>query len=207
MVGRQTENAKFLNFANMTAQLMWLNVLVLACSLPLITAGAAMTAMHYVLIRVLRDGNESVTRCFFRSFRKNFWQATAVWGIYLLIFALLGVDYLTMKQLDLSQIRYVRYFVPVIAFIVSLSLVWVFVILARYSVSTKQAFLFAITRVIAYPARTVLMVAVCVAPIVACLYVPSLLMVYILLGVAGSGYLCSRIYNKALNDMEDETQK
>ena len=206
MGDKKQQEMKLFEFGNTLAQLMWLNVLTLVCSVPVITVGASASAMHYVLIHVLRDGKESVTKCFFRSFKKNFGQATVVWLVYLLIFALLGVDYLTMKNLEISQIKYVKYFVPVIAFIVSLSLVWVFVIISRYNDTIKQAFLFAITRVIAYPLRTVLMVVTFIVPIVVSAYFPVFIMVNILLGIAGCGYVRSCLYSKALLDMEDDSQ-
>ena len=206
-MSRKQQNAKFFQFADTLAQLMWLNLLTLVCSLPIVTAGASAAAMHYVLIHVLRDGKNGVTSSFFRAFRENFLQATAIWAVYFLIFALLGVDYITMRQFDLAQLWYVRILVPVIVFLVLLSLIWVFVILARYTVTTRRAFLFAITRVIAYPLKTLLMAAAWLAPAVLCLRFPVLIIVYVLLGVSGSGYLCSRIYSSVLDDMEDDTQK
>lgn len=35
--------------------LILLNLVVLACCLPVITIGAAMTGMHYVLLKMVRD--------------------------------------------------------------------------------------------------------------------------------------------------------
>lgn len=46
---------KFFSFATKLAELMWLNILTIACSLPVITVGAAFTARHRVLVDIYRD--------------------------------------------------------------------------------------------------------------------------------------------------------
>jgi uncharacterized membrane protein YesL len=65
--------------------LIWLNVLTVLCSLPIITLGASLTAMNYVLLKLKRDEGESVTKAFFHSFRTNLKQ-----GIGLGMFGVLG---------------------------------------------------------------------------------------------------------------------
>ena len=74
---------KFYHFATKLAELMWLNFLVFLCSIPVLTIGAATSAMHHVLIQIYRDEEQKITRTFFSAFKKNFGQATLVWLIYL----------------------------------------------------------------------------------------------------------------------------
>ena len=74
--------------------LMILNLIVLVCCLPVFTAGAALTAMHYVLIKMVRDEDGYLIRSYLRSFKENFVQATGMWlyvyAIYLYAFPLLA---------------------------------------------------------------------------------------------------------------------
>lgn len=71
-----------------------LNLLWLVCCLPVVTAGASTTALFHAARRML-DGEESrVCRDFFRSFRRNFQQATALWLILLAAGALFAADVL-----------------------------------------------------------------------------------------------------------------
>ncbi|WP_051208509.1 YesL family protein [Propionicicella superfundia] len=58
-----------------------LNALTLVACLPVVTAGAALTALYDGARRLLAGEGGSVTALFFRSFRSNFRQATALWGI------------------------------------------------------------------------------------------------------------------------------
>ncbi len=69
-------------------ELVGLNLLWMALCLPVVTAGAATCALHFVL-SPLRNEDEGVFRCFFRSFRRNFKQATLLWLMVLALGLLL----------------------------------------------------------------------------------------------------------------------
>ena len=42
-------------FLSRVGDLIWLNVLTMLCCIPVITAGAALTALHYVCIKMARN--------------------------------------------------------------------------------------------------------------------------------------------------------
>jgi uncharacterized membrane protein YesL len=56
-----------------------LNLLWLLCSLPLVTAGAAVTAFYYAMVKAIRGERGHVFAEFWRSFRLNFVKATLIW--------------------------------------------------------------------------------------------------------------------------------
>ena len=94
------------------ADLAILNLITLLCCVPVITAGAAMTAMHYVLLKIVRQEDGYITADFLRSFRQNFRQATAVWSLFLLFAALLVLDFFLTGGSDgtgRSFLIFVRY--------------------------------------------------------------------------------------------------
>ena len=94
------------------ADLAILNLITLLCCVPVITAGAAMTAMHYVLLKIVRQEEGYITADFLRSFRQNFRQATAVWSLFLLFAALLVLDFFLTGGSDgtgRSFLIFVRY--------------------------------------------------------------------------------------------------
>ena len=86
-------DSPLINVLNKMADLMWLNILTLICCIPIITAGAAFTSMHYVALKIVRNEESYITRSFFKSFKTNFRQATLIWLMILLIAAVLGGDY------------------------------------------------------------------------------------------------------------------
>ena len=63
-----------MRFLGKVADMMILNLLVLFCSIPIITMGAALTAMHYVALKVVRNEESYITKDFFKSFKMNFKQ-------------------------------------------------------------------------------------------------------------------------------------
>ena len=87
------EGSPVLRFLNRVTDLLVLNLLALLMCLPVVTVGASLTAMHYVLLKLVRDEEGYIAKSFFRSFKRNFLQATVIW----LIFAALWV--LTISNL------------------------------------------------------------------------------------------------------------
>jgi len=71
---------------------MVLNVLWVVCSIPIVTVGASTTAVYYVTLKMVRDEEGPTIRSFFKSFRENFRQATAIWLILLVAGAVIGFD-------------------------------------------------------------------------------------------------------------------
>ena len=60
---------------------IWINILMLVTSIPIVTIGAALTAGHDAARRSLA-GEGTVTRNYFAAFRSNFVKATGYWLIF-----------------------------------------------------------------------------------------------------------------------------
>lgn len=89
---------------NKITDLVWLNILWLICCLPLFTIGASTTALFYVTTHMVNDEGAGVTKTFFREFKRNFKQGTALWLILVLIGAVLFTDlYIIVYELKLPQ--------------------------------------------------------------------------------------------------------
>ena len=198
---------KFFAFATKLAQLMWLNILTILCSLPVVTAGAAFTALHRVLVDIFRDEENKITKTYFASFKVNFWQSTKIWLIYLVFYGVLMVDHWALKALDNNTIRYLKLLLPVLVFISSLSLSWVFVMQSRYTLSLRQTLVYSFTRIIAFPVRTLFMAATLLIPFIVIIYIPRLFIILPLLGISGPGIIGTCFYNRALIIMEDDSDE
>ena len=72
-------DSPIMSFLSRVGDLVWLNLLTLLCCIPVVTAGAAFTALHYVSIKMVRNEEGYLTRNYFKSFRQNFIQATLLW--------------------------------------------------------------------------------------------------------------------------------
>lgn len=56
-----------------------LNLLWIITSVPVVTAGASTTALYYCTLKLHKDKDISIWKCYWKSFRGNFFQATTVW--------------------------------------------------------------------------------------------------------------------------------
>ena len=68
------------------------NLLFVVTSLPIVTAGAALSGMNYAFLKRRRHSDEPISRMYFDGFKSNFRQATVSWLITLFVFLFLAVD-------------------------------------------------------------------------------------------------------------------
>lgn len=80
------------------ADIMLLNLVFIATSLPVVTLGASLTALNFTAMRIGTGECVSVTADYFRSFRQNFRQATILALILLLIAAVLAAWYIVVTS-------------------------------------------------------------------------------------------------------------
>ena len=76
-----------------------LNGLWILCSLPIVTMGAATTALYCVSIKLNRNLDGAIFRQYFRSFKDNFKQSTQLWVILLVVGIFLSVDGYVLNHL------------------------------------------------------------------------------------------------------------
>ena len=114
------------------ADLLILNFWTLLFCLPVITAGASFTAMHYVLLKIVRGEESYVTGQFFKAFKKNFLQATILWIIMLAVYAVLFVDWRILRMQGDQFPGYLLILLGAAAMVIFLLSLYVFPILSRY---------------------------------------------------------------------------
>ena len=78
---------------NKIADFLILSILYLVCCIPIITIGAATTALFYASIKLVHNEGY-VTRNFFHSFRANFRQATCIWIPAIVFFGIMILNIL-----------------------------------------------------------------------------------------------------------------
>lgn len=82
----------FFRLMTKVLQLFCLNLLWLLFCLPIVTAGAATTALHAVTLKMVRNEEGYILRSFWKAFRGNFRQATGIWMVILLLGIVLAGD-------------------------------------------------------------------------------------------------------------------
>ena len=90
---------KFFTFMNKVADLCILNIICLVCCIPIVTAGASITAMYYVTLKMVRNEEAYIVWSFFKSFKDNFKQATIINLIMIAVGAVLYLDLNVAKNM------------------------------------------------------------------------------------------------------------
>lgn len=124
------------------ADVMILNLLFVATSLPLLTLGASLTALNFTAMRIATGECNSVTSDYFRSFRRNFRQATIVGLLLALLGVVLAAWYAVVTNLTFGPLVELLLLAAwyVLAFNVAVMALFVFPYLASFEASTRQVF-------------------------------------------------------------------
>ncbi len=125
-------------FLNKVTDLILLNILWLLCSLPIITAGAATTAMYYVCITSIRCGDGYVVKRFFKSFKENFKQITPIWICILVFCALLVFNIIFWAQIGWDIANIMQFINGIIGTIGLVYIMWLFPVYAKLSGTNKN---------------------------------------------------------------------
>ena len=119
-------------FLTRVFDLMLLNLLALLCAVPVLTAGAALTALYGCLLHMARKEDQAVLRTFFRSFQSNFRQGTALFWI------LVSLCVVLVESISRASVLPVYFCIVVTAVLIVLLLsdlalfLYAFPLLARY---------------------------------------------------------------------------
>ncbi|MCH9275951.1 DUF624 domain-containing protein [Bifidobacterium amazonense] len=195
----------FFRFMGVVFDLIQLNLLTLLCCLPVVTAGASLTAMHTVLWRMIRHEETYISRQFFASFKRNFKQATAVWAVYLLAIVVLTVDVLVTLQMPAGQRRLMFAFLALVGVILVALAQWYFPMLSRYDNTVGGHVKNAASLAIGCFPRTLCEIVILVAFVLAYMqwfvYVIPFL---IILGISLPEYCCAWLYNPVFQRLDGE---
>ena len=189
------------------ADLMILNLLALICCLPVITAGASLTALHYVCLKILRGEESYIVRQFFSSFRKNFRQATLAWLIYLFLAAILALDYRIITSGTIKVPLPVMAAVGVATFVLFATSLFVFPLIARFENTLRETFHNAVLLTVGVFPRTLMMMVVMALPVVLVLMLPAVIPLILMFGISVPVLICAWTYNPVFKRFEDQAEK
>ena len=86
----------FFHTISVLTDMVYLTALFFLTSLPIFTMGASMCAMYYTANKAIRHDRSYVGKEYFRAFKDNFKQATPVWLVLMVVYAVLGFETYTM---------------------------------------------------------------------------------------------------------------
>ena len=200
-------DSKFMHYANKFADLMLLNIITLICCIPIITAGAAITAMHNVLLKIYRDEESYIFKTYFKSFKENFKQSTAIWMIYLVLILVLVLDFFYIRDYDLNMPKFFQYALIVVAVLGAFSYSWVFVLQSRYENKVVHTIRNAFIVGISHFFYSVMMIILAALPIFALAFFGVAVPICFAFGFTVPGILQTMLYSRVFDKIEGVDRK
>ncbi len=194
-----------MQFLARLVDLALLNIFTVICAIPLVTAGAAMTAMNYVLLHLLRRDETYVTSMFRKSFKDNLKQG-AVLGLLVIALAVItATDLWVMHASGSALMTMLMIIITVIAGFLFATSVYMFALQSRYENTIRGTIANAFRLSLANLPRTVAMMIVWAAWILLLVYLhkaaPLVILIY---GFTIPGYLCTMLYDKVFERLESD---
>ncbi|MDD2971607.1 MAG: DUF624 domain-containing protein [Lachnospiraceae bacterium] len=191
-----------MSFLGRIADLIWLNILMIICCIPVITAGASITAMYTLTIKMVMKEEGYITKGFFKAFKENFKQATIIWLLVLLAAFFFYGDYriVTYSQIDFPKIMVI---LLMAVFLIAYSTyLYLFPLLARYENTIKNtiknAFLLSLSN---FP-KTVLIILIQCLPAVALYFFQAVIPLILMLGGSLVAYISSMLFVTIFKKLE-----
>lgn len=124
------------------ADIMILNFLFIATSIPIVTLGASLTALNFTAMRIGTGECVSVSTDYFRSFRRNFRQATVIGLILAALIAVLAAWYMVITTFEVGAVAELILMAIwyVLAFNLAIMSLFLFPYLANFEGRTGEIF-------------------------------------------------------------------
>lgn len=150
---------------NWLADIVLLNILFLASSLPIITIGASITAMYYVTGRRLRNEG-TLWKDYWHAFRSNWKSATLLWIISLAFGLLVGFGFFYYLLSTFHGVNFVLFLLGLAFCFWGGTSIWSFLLLSFFDNTVSQTIKNALRCSIVFFTKTVVAVILNMTPFV-----------------------------------------
>ena len=129
-----------MNFLSNLADMILLNIVYLICCIPIVTIGAATTALYTVTLKMVRKEYPAILKSFFTAFRKNLKTSTLCWIPMIVAAIILFLDYRLLGALPGTLQSVIRIALSIIALLYLMILLYLFPYIARFDNNVKNTF-------------------------------------------------------------------
>lgn len=193
-------DSPLMNFLNKVCDVMIINILVLICSIPVFTMGAAITAAYYMCYKMVKNEEGYIVKGFFKAFKENFRQSTIIWLIMLVIAGILYGDYKIILESGLEFAQWMRIGILTATGILALGATFIFPVQARFSNTVKNTMKNGFLMALSHLPSAVLCLLSLAVPVVIIYFVPQLAPAVALLAFGalpyGKSFLFLKIFRK-----------
>lgn len=197
----------FMRFMDTLTNLIILNLVVIVLCLPIITAGAAFSALHHVVYLMVHGEEGYILNDFKKAFMQNFKQSTLCWLIVLFMVFILGGDYVAMYQADPGHYSLLfQVVIWIISVLASIGIIYIFPVTARYEDSIKNTFKSAYALGFYGIFRTLAMIVITALPWVLTALFQYFGIFAALIGFSLPAYICVYLYRPVFRHFEKKKE-
>lgn len=188
--------------------IFWLSVLSILCCIPVITIGASLSSLYYVMLKLVRDEETAVTRNYFKAFKENFLQSLPVTVILLVIIGILAADFHILRQGENQSSSIIYGCCVVILLAVAAVFSYVFPLMARYQNTIRKTFENAARLAASHLWQTIVMVLVNLFPLgwflISAETFAAIFWIWVFVGLGIQSFVNSLIIRKIFDRLEAE---
>ncbi|MBD5449480.1 MAG: DUF624 domain-containing protein [Lachnospiraceae bacterium] len=192
---------------NRVGDLLILNILMIICCIPVITAGAAFTAMHYVILKMIRGEEGYLIKGFFKSFVRNIKQATLIWLLMLLVIVVYVGDSLIFKYSEVTFPKPLVITVVAVGAILLMISMYVFPLLARFDNTIRNTIKNAALLAFANLPKTLLMALFYALPLIIGYFSTYSYIFIFMFGISLPAYGAAWLYSGIFKKFEPEAEQ
>ena len=200
MRGLANPDSKIYALLNKAVQLLELSIYVLLCCLPVITAGAAISSMHAVLLKIYRDEEKRIAGDYFSAMKSNLKNGTFLWLLYWLFLGMLAGLWILVGQRFPAGEVYFLYGLLLAAVLGLLYLDWALILQSRYVYTVGQCLKNALLAWMKHPGSTIVYLISTVIPVLFCFSLEMLPLA--VLSVPAAHLISTTLYSQVFDRME-----
>ncbi len=148
-------DSKFMRIMSRVGDLLMLNLVFLTACIPVITIGAASSALYTVCFRFGTDEEGKLFRTYFRAFKEDFKRSTVLWLLVLLCAAAAGINTYIFYRMS-GPLQWACVIFAILLVLILLIHAYVFPLVSQFSSGIGSTFKNALIFSLGYLPRSVL---------------------------------------------------
>ena len=194
-------NSGFFKFINRLLDVLFINLLWIICSLPIVTIGASTCAAFSITLKMVDDEEGYIGKTFFKAFKQNFKQGTLMWLITApCIYMLYLLWQMVIKSEDINAIVIIGV-ILLTAIAISINL-YSYPLIARYENSLKKIIKNSFGICVQFFIKTLILIAVVAVEIIIIMWNRWTLLAGIIIGPEFIIYTISGVSKKIFLQIE-----
>ena len=192
-----------MSFLLKVSDLVCLNLLTIIFCIPIITAGASITAAHYVALKNYRY-ESNIFKNFWKAFKENLKQSTIIWMVFVLHFVIAMLALYVLPKIG-GMLPTIVQGIIIVVFIVSVILyAWVFPLQSKFENKISTTFNIAFYLAFKHFFRTVYLIVLNLLPLMLVMILSlKWYSLWICFGFSVPIYWSAIAYNKVFEKMEE----